>query len=384
MVGNLRGDTSAPTDVLLVSPLPPPAGGIATWTAILRERGLPPPFQVRVVDTKIARPNWSAPARIGLAELFRTVRILRSVSSFVRSGKVAIMHLSCSLSPCGVFRDWAAARVTAASGIPFVIELHGLFTAPVGTGPLAMVRRGAYRGMFNRAAAILVLNKQSARAVATLGQYATRTQIVSNFIDFARCPERVARQHSDGPLRAVFVGANTEAKGVFRALDIARSVDCMTLRFVGSVDAAVRDRMGELVERWNLGGRVCVEGEVPNYRVLDILAESDVVLFPTAHPEGFPLAVAEAMAVGLPVVSSPIGAIADMIEDERGGFVIPVENLNKYGAALRRLWEEPALRERMGAFNRAKAASQYDYSIVIRQMVDLYLRILGSDPCGTT
>ncbi len=376
MTRKLPGEKLPVTTVLMVSPLPPPAGGIATWTEVFRQRGLPPPFRIRLVDTRVERTHWSSPARPGLTELKRTFRILRAVRRSLKDG-VAIMHLSCSLSPVGVFRDWTVARITAASGVPFVVELHGLFTAPEGFGPLAALRRRAYRGMFSRAAAVLVLNGQSADAVTSLGRYAERTRIVTNAIDFARCPERAARQRAGDAFRAVFVGANIEAKGVFRVLEIARSYEHMTLRYVGAVDAGVRSRIAELVERWKLGSRVSVEGQVSHDRVLSILAESDVLLFPTTHPEGFPLAVAEAMAVGLPVVSSPVGAIPDMVEHGRGGFVIRAEDVDAYAAALRQLHEDSALRERMGAFNREKAFSQYDHAVVARQMADLYLQILG-------
>lgn len=339
-------------------------------------RGLPPPFRVRIVDTKVLRTHWSEPARIGRAELVRTIRILKGVRDSVRSDEVAVMHLSCAISQSGVFRDWAAVRITANAGVPLVVQLHGLFAAPTGASPLAVLRRAAYRGMFSRAAAILVLNRESAAAVASLGPYAGRTQLVPAVVDFSRYPERRLRGEGAGSLRAVFVGANIEAKGVFRVVEIARSVERLDLRLVGAISPAVRSRIEGLVQHWDLGPRVRIEGEVAHDRVLSILAESDVLLFPTTFPEGAPVAVAEAMAMGLPVVSSPIGAIPDMVEEGRGGRIIPAENLDEYATALCGLRDDPALRERMGAFNREKASSSYHYAIVARQMADLYLWIL--------
>jgi len=233
--------------------------------------------------------------------------------------------------------------------------------------------------MFSRAAAILVLNEQSADAVACLGPYADRTQVVANAIDCRDYPERDSRQRDRDTLRAVFVGAHTEAKGVFRVLAIARSYADMTLRCVGAVAPGTKRRIDELVDRWGLGSRVHFEGQVPHNQVLTIMADSDVLLLPTAR-EGFPLVVAEAMAVGLPVVSSAAGAIPDMIEHERGGYIIRAEDVDAYANALRRLHEDPALRGRMGAYNRERAFSRYDHSVVARQIADLYLQILGRRP----
>ena len=139
--------------VLMVSPLPPPAGGIATWTELFLTHGLPPPFLVQLVDTRVERTHWSSPVRPSLAELRRTVRIIRDVGRSLGKG-IGLIHLSCSLSPVGVFRDWAVARHASKSGVPFVVQLHGLFKVPLGPRPLAVLQRSAYRGMFSRAAAI--------------------------------------------------------------------------------------------------------------------------------------------------------------------------------------------------------------------------------------
>ena len=93
------------TKVLLLSSLPPPAGGISTWTKTLMERGLPAPFEVDLIDTKVSRTHFTSPAVFDLGEVKRNLKIMTSAFFQLRTLQYSVLHLNCALSFKGMIRD---------------------------------------------------------------------------------------------------------------------------------------------------------------------------------------------------------------------------------------------------------------------------------------
>jgi len=127
-----------------------------------------------------------------------------------------------------------------------------------------------------------------------------------------------------------------------------------------------------MIETENLGNRVKIVGEIPRRDVLIMLSESDVYLFPSKS-EGFPLSVLEAMAVGLPVVASDVGAIPEMIDVPQGGFLYPPEDVDGFVEGIENLRDSLILRRNMGEYNRNKARRDFDYGVVMDRLCQIYL-----------
>ena len=88
--------------------------------------------------------------------------------------------------------------------------------------------------------------------------------------------------------------------------------------------------------------------------------EADVFCLPTFYPlEGLPVVILEAMAAGLPVVSTERGAIPDVVRDGESGFLIPERNPRALAEALATLAHDPALRTAMGERGRALQREHY-------------------------
>ena len=104
--------------------------------------------------------------------------------------------------------------------------------------------------------------------------------------------------------------------------------------------------------------------------VPEILPAADVYVFPSLH-EGLPVALMEAMAVGLPVVASNVRGCVDLIEDGEGGFLYDPMDVDGFAKGIRELLENPALRERMGATNR-ETMRGYSLPDVMEKMAALY------------
>ena len=110
------------------------------------------------------------------------------------------------------------------------------------------------------------------------------------------------------------------------------------------------------------------------------LALADVFVFPSHNRlEGFGLAVAEAMAAGLPVVIANMPGVREVIEDKQEGLLAEPLLADDLARKIRILLDDPDLARRMGAAGRRRAEERYGLATVARQLVSLYasLRAAG-------
>jgi glycosyltransferase involved in cell wall biosynthesis len=101
------------------------------------------------------------------------------------------------------------------------------------------------------------------------------------------------------------------------------------------------------------------------------LLRADALVLPS-RTEGWPLTVVEAMLAGLPVVATPVGSVAEAVQDGRTGLLVPKDDPAALAAALRRLRDEPALRERLGAAGRTLAAATMTADRMAAQWLSLW------------
>jgi glycosyltransferase involved in cell wall biosynthesis len=101
----------------------------------------------------------------------------------------------------------------------------------------------------------------------------------------------------------------------------------------------------------------------------------------SSKSEQFPIAVVEAMAAGLPVVSTPVGDVPEMVAAENRPFVTEHHGEVPLRDAMQALASDPALRERVGAANRAKARAEYDEAAMIARYAELYAEAAGRPGC---
>lgn len=124
------------------------------------------------------------------------------------------------------------------------------------------------------------------------------------------------------------------------------------LTCVGSLDrdAAEAARVAEMIRTLELADRITLTGALDAAGVDAAYDSADVFVLPTLH-ETFGMAVAEAIARGLPVVSTPAGAIPEIVGD--GGLLVPCGDVTALSVALARVIAEPALRDQLARGARA-------------------------------
>ncbi|MGH9802004.1 MAG: glycosyltransferase family 4 protein, partial [Blastocatellia bacterium] len=123
-----------------------------------------------------------------------------------------------------------------------------------------------------------------------------------------------------------------------------------------------------------VGENVLMTGGVPNSEVPQWLDRGDIFLN-TTNVDNAPVSVIEAMACGLPVVSTNVGGLPYLLEDGEDALLVPPDDAEAMAAAVRRLLIEPGLAERLSRNARRKAES-FDWSNVLPMWRDLLGQIV--------
>jgi glycosyltransferase involved in cell wall biosynthesis len=358
--------------VIFLSSLPPPAGGISTWTRILLERGLPDGWEPALVNTAAAAgDDVFARALLSWRQVDRTRRIVGGLRRELTRGDAAVVHLNIAPLAVGILRDWVCARLARNRGVPVVVHHHGLTPALL-DAPNARFLLPILDRLMRLATVNIVMNEPSRAFVAErLRDPDAVIENVPNFFDERSMPEPGLEPRNPDRVRKVaFVAGMTLIKGAPLVVEVARELPDVEFHLYGKVYDEVRADLDAAP------ANAVIHGEVDHDSVVAGLRDADLFLFPTIHPEGFPYGVLEAMAMGLPVVSTRVGAIPEMVEHERGGLLCE-RSAAALAAAVESLLSDEDRRARMGGFNRDKASRLYTYPPVARRLSAIYARASG-------
>jgi glycosyltransferase involved in cell wall biosynthesis len=140
----------------------------------------------------------------------------------------------------------------------------------------------------------------------------------------------------------------------------------------GELENTVREQVAQL----GLESRVRFLGIRAD--VADILRASDAFVL-SSRWEGNPMSVMEAMAAGLPVVSTAVGGVPELVRDGETGLLVPSEDTGALAQAIQALVDDPARRQAMGVAARQHAVASFDIRHTVRGYEQLYEALLNKN-----
>ena len=130
----------------------------------------------------------------------------------------------------------------------------------------------------------------------------------------------------------------------------------------------------ELATELGLGDSIQFTGMLRD--VPAVLPAFDVSCLSSVH-EGVPIALIEAMAAGVPIVASDCGAVRDIVEDGKQGYLVPVGDVDRFADRLHLLAGDANLRARLGKAGRARAEGEFDIERTARAYEDLLAELVA-------
>lgn len=213
---------------------------------------------------------------------------------------------------------------------------------------------------------------------------------IPNSVDVARfCPvdaqqKRLLRQVLHLPENGtivIYTGRLVSYKGLPLLLEVWRAIksSCQQVHLVlvGTGGLDIHNCEAELkayVAANEVQESVRFTGRVHN--VHEYLQAADIFVFPTER-EAFGISLIEAMACGLPVVSTPVGGVKDILQDRQNGLVVQPENPQQLLEALGALITDSSLATRLGQAARQAVQDRYSAKIVTQRYVELFGHVLA-------
>jgi len=147
-----------------------------------------------------------------------------------------------------------------------------------------------------------------------------------------------------------------------------------TLLIIG--EGPMRGPIEAKIAELRLGGRVRLVGQQDKPE--DWLRTLDVFCLPSYANEGVPQAVLQAMMTGLPVVTTPVGAILEAANDGETALVVPPKNASALAGTIDRLMQDPDLAGRLGHAGRNRALERFSRVAMLDRMENVFRNALGN------
>lgn len=308
---------------------------------------------------------FGASTRLGI--LLSVPRLARHL----QSRRIDLVHAHLAVAAV------AARLATRLAGVPLVCTEHGPLER------LHPVTRRLDLLTWRLQEAVVAVSPQVAESIRTHVGQRVPVELVINGVDIDHFDP--ARFDRDQERERIGLPAGTPVVGtvaVFRPqkrledwLQVAATLhrqDHRT-RFLVVGDGPLRGEVEALAADLGLAETVVFPGLQEDVR--PYLAAMDVFLMTSGY-EGLPVALLEAMAMGLPAVSTAVGGVPEVLDGSAAGQLRPVADVEGLTAAIGGLLADPELRREAGAVSRQLVARRFGMERMTRQLEDLYTRVL--------
>lgn len=339
-----------PRILMVGTHLPPSSGNRSVGEGLakrLRELG----FNVRLTSSRRSKA-------LRVADMLSTVWSARNSCDVVQLDVYSGAAFS--------WAEWVS-RLVMMLGKPLVLTLHG--------GNLPEFARNHPRRvsrLFRRASAVTAPSQYLADA---LNDFHNDIQVIQNPLEL----DTYVYKKRDNPkanliwLRA-FHRIYDPVLAVRVLAQLAKTVPDARLTMIGpNKDGSLEEVIAE-AKKSGVLDRISFAGGVPKSEVPNYLTGGDILLNTTTI-DNAPVSVIEAMAAGLPVVSTNVGGIPYLIDNEHDGILVPAGDVNSMANAVTRLLDEPGLAGRLSENARQKAET-YSWDSILPQWGELLSNVV--------
>lgn len=349
--------------VVLMAPLPPPTGEIASWAKRMLTAEMKNGWTVSIVDEKVFGNRQIKGENVKkklTVEAARSFDIWRRLNKELSDKEAKVIHCSIPAASTSMLREIGSVLIAKIHRRKFIV--HYRCTVPnMVKSKISLLMFKILSGLSD---AVIVLN--SASADFTRKHSKTPVELIPNFVSM----KEISNKKWDfNRFIATYIGNVVEDKGCMDIIEAARQLPEIEFRLVGKAD-------DKLLSISNMPENVIFVGEVGREEVQKELAKANVFLFPSYYiGEGFSNSLAEAMAAQLPCIVTDWAANWDMVGEE-GGFCVNIKSPKEIVESIIKLKADPEMQRKMGTYNHNKVQMQYSQDYITSRYVDLYETLL--------
>lgn len=278
--------------------------------------------------------------------------------------------LNFSIKPC-LYGGYAAKKLNVPKAGYMVTGLGYIFMTPdFKASILKRLVIKQYTNNLRRNDEVFFQNKDDAQLFSELGitSQANSHVLPGTGIDLDQFKPAPQRNEAIDEVRFLFIGRMLKDKGIYELVKACYALRKRDVRFqcdlLGPIDDNPRGILRKELMAWQQKGLVNYHGEVSDVRSL--IKKSHVFVLPS-YREGLPRAGLEAMAMGLPVITTDVPGCREIVDDGKNGFLIAAEHSTPLMKAMKKFIDDKSLIQSMG--NRSRVICKERFSVEI--MVDM-------------
>jgi glycosyltransferase involved in cell wall biosynthesis len=311
----------------------------------------------------------------------RTLEGMQDLGAFarlVRNEKPDLVHFDSAFDRRALVRDACYALLARALGQPVFFKFHGSDPALVAT------RSPGWRALIalvlGSAKGVGVLSASERDALVACGADGTKIAVVKNVVPWRRF-EGLPRERTRN--RLLFLARLVPTKGLADAVRavalLAREGRVATLDVVG--DGPSRAPAEELARELGIAHAVTFHGHVPEAETTRFYLECGMLVLPTER-EGFSMTIFQALAAGLPILTTRVNAAADWLVEPDHVRWIPAKDPAGVARQVAWLLDHPEDADRMSALGPARA-KLFDEDALAAEAIDRYSALLARTPSSS-
>jgi glycosyltransferase involved in cell wall biosynthesis len=333
-------------------------GGVANFNQLL--------FKYATLDLQEFRLlSGSKRYKIVSGMLF-IIDILRLIIR-LRGGSVDILHVNPSLVKNSIVRDGLFVLVGKIYGKKVYVHWHGW-----DSNKEKLLKKWFLKMTFFKSDHIRFLSMKFADKFKSLG-YANSFSIGRTFFDDDIIQLTNTITTKTDSVRLLFLSTLSKNKGIYETLEVYKELS----EHYRNIELVIAGKGPEYINvkkyiSVNNLKKIYMVGFVGREKKYEYYLMSDIYILPSYY-EGMPTSIIEAMVCGLPVVCTNVGALPEIIQDGKSGFI--VNNLNNLKETLMYLIENPKIRSQISEFNKKYARSKFKASEAIKEIECEYLKI---------
>ncbi len=309
-----------------------------------------------------------------IADQFRFRRALKQL-------KPALVHCNPSLVIKSYLRDGVFIHQAKRLGYPVMVLFHGWdkgFESRVDQS-----LRWFFKATYRKADAYMVLATAFRKKLESWGVSApvgvgTTTVPIELLQDFS-LTEKWRETARDASIRILFLARLEREKGILEtlgALSLLRGKGLPATLTVAGDGVAMAEVRSYANAHPELDGALTIAGDVRGERKKALFAAHDIYCFPS-YGEGMPTSVLEAMAFGLPVVTTAVGGLADFFEDEKMGCLLHRTTAQDVADAIEKLACNPPLLRTIAHYNQCYALDHFLAPVTAERLLAIYRDTAG-------
>jgi len=352
--------------IALIGPLPPPAGGMANQTRQLAGLLHDENIDVQLIQVNPPyRPACMANIR-GLRAIFRLLPYLFRL--WTASGKVDLFHIMANSGWSWFLFATPAIWIASWHDVPVVVNYRG--------GKADEFMRQSSRWVLPTMRRSNVLAVPSSYLETVFKKYQIEAQVVPNIIDLERF--NMQCQDTDNGNRPFHLIVTRNLEAIYGVPTAIRALKCIKeshpnvkMSIAGS--GPQRNELESMIHELGLKQEVTLTGRLGPDDMARLYQSADIMLNPSTV-DNMPNSILEALASGVPVVSTHVGGIPDMVRDRETALLIEPENPEAMAQAVLELIEnqDQAARLRKNGLQHVK---QFSWPEVKRQWLGIYHRL---------